>query len=72
MAIYIVQMFYLTIKLEGFVEWLNDVQWNLCIIDTLGPTKSGQGVLIFQVSVTFGTITMCVDYAGFLIFKCPD
>ena len=35
-----------------------------------------QGVLIFQVSLydkaPFGTITKCVDYAGVLIFKCPD
>ena len=60
---------------------VNTIQWNLCIMDTLGPTKSVQiifyqGVLIFQVSLydkaPFGTITKCVDYAGVLIFKCPD
>ena len=49
------------------------VQWNLCIMDTLGPTK---GVLIFQVSLydkaPFGTIARCPDYAGVHIFKCPD
>ena len=22
--------------------------------------------------ISFGTITKCVDYAGVLIFKCPD
>ena len=52
------------------------VQWNLCIMDNLGPTKSVQGVLIFQVSLPdkapFRTITKCVDYAGVPIFKCPD
>ena len=35
-----------------------------------------QGVLIFQVILydvaPFGTITKWVDYAGVLIFKCPD
>ena len=34
-----------------------------------------QGVLIFQVSLyhkVFGTITKCVNNAGFLIFKCSD
>ena len=36
-----------------------------------------QGVLISQVSLhdkaaPFGTITKCVDYAGVLIFKCPN
>ena len=35
-----------------------------------------QSVLIFQVSLydkaPFGTITKCVDYAGGLIFNCPD
>ena len=35
-----------------------------------------QGVLIFQVTLydkaPFRTITQCVDYAGVLIFKCPD
>ena len=49
------------------------IQWNLCIVDTLGPTK---GVLIFQVSLydkaPFGTIARCPDYAGVHIFKCPD
>ena len=49
------------------------LQWNLCIMDTLEPTKSVQGALIFQVSLQdkapFGTITY---YAGVLIFKCPD
>ena len=54
------------------------IQWNLCIMDTLGPAMQKcpdcQGVLIFQVSlhdnVSFGT--RCVDYAGVHIFKCPD
>ena len=49
------------------------VQWNLCIMDTLGPTK---GVQTFQVSLydkaPFGTIARCPDYAGVHIFKCPD
>ena len=49
------------------------LQWNLCIMDTLGPAKSVQ---IFEVSlhnnVTFGTITRCADYASVHIFKCPD
>ena len=54
------------------------IQWNLCITDTLGPTKCPdyQGVLIFRVSLydkaPFGTIARCMDYAGVLIFKCPD
>ena len=50
-----------------------ELQWNLCIMDTLGPTK---GVLIFQVSLydkaPFGTIVRCPDYAGVHIFMCPD
>ena len=45
--------------------WL---QLNLCIVDTLGPTKARAGVLIIKVSL----IPKCVDYAGVLIFKCPD
>ena len=56
------------------------LHWNLCIMDTLGPTKGAcpdyQGVLIFQVSLydkaPFGTIARCPDYAGVHIFKCPD
>ena len=32
--------------------------------------------MIFQVSLydkaPFGAVTKCVDYAGVLIFKCPD
>ena len=56
------------------------LQWNLCIMDTLGPTKGVQiiklGVLIFQVSLydkaPFGTIARCPDYAGVHIFKCTD
>ena len=50
------------------MEVLVPVQWNLCIMDILGPTKCPdyQGVLIFQVSLydkaSFGTITKCVDY----------
>ena len=51
---------------------LYHIQWNLCIMDTLGPTK---GVLIFQVSLydkaPFGTTARCPDYAGVHIFKCP-
>ena len=48
--------------LRGYV---NDViQWNLCNMDTLGPTKS---VLISRYLV----LVKCVDYAGILIFKCP-
>ena len=53
-----------------------DVQWNMCIMDTLGPAKKCpdyQGVLIFLVilsyKMTFGTSTKCLDYAG--ILKCP-
>ena len=45
----------------------------------IGTTHKGpeyQGVLIFQVSLydeaPFGTITKYVDYAGVLIFNCPD
>ena len=53
------------------------IQWNLCIMDTLGPTKGVQiievHVLIFQVSLydkaPFGTIARCPDYAGVHIFK---
>ena len=55
------------------------VQWNLCIMDTLGTNKKCpdyESVLIFQVSLydkaPFGTITKCVDYAGGPILKCPD
>ena len=45
---------------------------NLCIMDTLGPIIT---VLIIKVSghndkTPFGT--KHVDYAGVLIFKCPD
>ena len=69
---------------SGFFSTLSShegaLQWNLCIKDTLGPTKSVhayyQGVLIFQVSlydkVPFGTRTTCVEYAGVPIFKCRD
>ena len=54
------------------------IQWNLCIMDTLGTAKCPdyQGVLIFQVisydKVSFGTSTKCVDYAGVHInrFHC--
>ena len=46
----------------------------------LGTNHKGpdyQGVLIFQVNLydkaaPFETITKCVDYAGVLIFKCPN
>ena len=42
----------------------------------LGTNQKYQGVLIFQVSLydkaPFGTTTKSVDYAGVLIFKCPD
>ena len=51
-------------------------------MDTLGKctykSPHYQGILIFLVSLyhkvctIFGTITKCVDYAGVLIFKCPD
>ena len=38
--------------------------------------RDQQKVLIFQVSLydkaPFGTTTKSVDYAGILIFKCPD
>ena len=46
------------------------IQWNLCIMDTLGSTKSQdyQGFLIFQVilhdKVSFGSTAKCLDYAG--------
>ena len=50
---------------------VNVLQWNLCIIDTLGPTKSVLIIMIFQVSLydktPLGTITKCVDYAVILI-----
>ena len=52
------------------------LQWNLCIMDTLGQIHKCpdyQGVLIIQVSLydkaPFGTITKCVYYADVLIFK---
>ena len=57
---------------------LIQVQWNLCIKNTLGLTECPdyQDVLIFQVSLydkaSFGTISKYVDYAGVFIFKCPD
>ena len=41
-------------------------------MDTLGPAKSVQGVLIFlHDNVSFGTTVKCVDYAGVHIFKYP-
>ena len=53
-----------------------DVQWNMCIMDTLGPAKKCpdyQGVLIFldilSYKMTFGTSTKCLDYAGILNFS---
>ena len=57
------------------------VQYNLCIIDTLGLFISVQIIrvyLIIQVSLQvhakahFGTMTKCVDYSSFHIFKYPD
>ena len=53
------------------------MQWNVCIMDTLGPVKCPdyQGVPIFQVilydKVPLGTSTKYVDCTGVLIFKCP-
>ena len=46
---------------------IKNIQWNLCIMDTLGPTKRcpdfpGQFNLYDKAS--FGIITKCVDYAG--------
>jgi len=50
------------------------VQWDLCIMDTLGPAKVSRcpdfpGLLYDK--VPFGTTTKCVDYAGVLIINCP-
>ena len=74
-----------TVKVRHIVILLDtllnvEVQWNLCIMDTLGPTKSvliiKVSCMIFQVSLydkaSFGTTTNSVDYAGVLIFKFPD
>ena len=46
-------------------------------LETTHKCPDYQGVLIFQFSLydraaSFGTITRRVDYAGVLIFKCPD
>ena len=57
------------------------MQFNLCIIDTLGLCISVLIIrvyLIIQVSLQvhakahFGTMTKYVDYAVVLIFKYPD
>ena len=48
------------------------LQWDLCIMDTWGPTiikcPEYQSVPIFQINLydkaPFETITTCVDYAG--------
>ena len=67
----------LTIMIQNLACKMNYLQWNLCVMDTLGSKKCPgyQGVLIFQVSLydkaPFGTITK-VDYAGALVLKCPD
>ena len=52
----------------------NELQWNLCIMDTLGPSKSVQitkVLVILYDKVTLGTSTKCLDYAGAHILKCP-
>ena len=55
------------------------IQWNLSILDTLGPQKT---VLIIEVSLFHrviythlycnGTTTECPDYRGVLISECPQ
>ena len=58
---------YLNICLSPRLDCCSSVQWNLSIIDTLGPAKCPdyQGLLIFQVSLheiaSVGTTAKCVD-----------
>ena len=52
------------------------IQWNLCIMGTLGPTKSVQIIKVpwsFYIIKCFlePQLHKCVDYAGIIIFKCP-
>ena len=55
------------------------IQWNLCNMDTLGQTKSILIIMVLQFSRSayilehyFGMLAESVDYAGVLVFKCPD
>ena len=54
------------------------MQYNLCIIDTLGPficvliIRVSMNIQVIHAKAHFGTMTECVDYAGALIFKYPE
>ena len=54
------------VMVDFYIPVHNDLQWNLRIMDTLGPIKSVQIIMVFQVilyeKVPFGTSTKCVDY----------
>ena len=64
---------------KGLVLMHVHVQYNLSILDTLGPNNT---VLIMEVSLfqrfinthlyCIGTDTTCPDYRGVLISECPQ